>query len=107
MVKGSKKDESTRLDKLRQSKHEELTKKRKTDQEAEDKDNEEMWGAAISQDDMEADKAKIKRIPQMPSQKEIDEHMVTHVPFRNWCEFCVFGKARDDPHRRKKTIEKY
>ena len=31
--------------------------------------------------------------------------MATHVPFRDWCEFCVHGKAHDDPHR-KRRVEK-
>ena len=26
---------------------------------------------------------------------------MTHLPFRNWCIFCVKGKAKDDPHKRK------
>ena len=26
---------------------------------------------------------------------------MTHSPVRNWCIFCVKGKAKDDPHRRK------
>ena len=26
--------------------------------------------------------------------------MRTHIPFRNWCEFCVKGKCKSDPHRK-------
>ena len=33
--------------------------------------------------------------------KEVEEHNLTHLPFRNWCIFCVKGKAKDDPHRRR------
>ncbi len=33
-----------------------------------------------------------------PSQEEIDRHNATHIPFRNWCPFCVAGKAKDNPH---------
>ena len=27
-----------------------------------------------------------------PSQKEVEEHERTHLPFRSWCEHCVKGK---------------
>ena len=39
--------------------------------------------------------------PIRPTVKEVEEHNLTHLPFRNWCIFCVKGKAKDDPHRRK------
>jgi len=35
-----------------------------------------------------------------PSQDEVDEHERTHMPFRSWCKHCVFGKAKNDPHRK-------
>jgi hypothetical protein len=38
--------------------------------------------------------------PIRPTVKEVEEHNLTHLPFRNWCIFCVKGKAKDDPHRR-------
>ena len=34
-----------------------------------------------------------------PTQDEVEEHERTHVPFRNWCKHCVFGKAKNAPHR--------
>ena len=33
-----------------------------------------------------------------PSQKEVEEHERTHLPFRSWCEHCVKGKAKSHPH---------
>ena len=39
--------------------------------------------------------------PIRPTVKEVEEHNLTHLPFRNWCIFCVKGKATYDPHRRK------
>eukprot|EP00974_Lingulodinium_polyedra_P074823 7250346-Lingulodinium_polyedra.AAC.1 len=39
---------------------------------------------------------------QAPSQEEVQEHMASHVPFRSWCPFCIKGKAKSSPHRRKK-----
>ena len=34
------------------------------------------------------------------SRKEVEEHERTHLPFRNWCKHCVFGKAKSNPHRK-------
>ena len=61
-----------------------------------------MWEEAADKDEEEAQIAKIKKVPLMHTQAEIDEHCATHVPFRNWCEFCVHGKAKDDPHYKAK-----
>ena len=33
-----------------------------------------------------------------PSDKEVEEHERTHVPFRSWCQHCVRGKAKAHPH---------
>ena len=49
----------------------------------------------------EASKPKAIWKPVRPTVKEVEEHNLTHMPFRNWCIFCVKGKAKDDPHRRK------
>ena len=32
--------------------------------------------------------------PREPTRKEWDEHMLTHIPYRNWCPFCVKGRGR-------------
>ena len=40
--------------------------------------------------------AKTTRIPWKPSAEEIEEHRVSHHPFKDWCEFCVRGKAQGD-----------
>ena len=28
-------------------------------------------------------------------------HSMTHLPFQPWCELCVAGKSKEDPHRRR------
>ena len=28
----------------------------------------------------------------LPSQREIDEHMLTHITDRSWCKLCIIGK---------------
>ena len=43
--------------------------------------------------------------PKLPSQREIDEHSLTHLPYRNWCSHCVFGKGRAAPHFKRASRE--
>ena len=57
-------------------------------------------GETASPESEEGVKIKGKTIVVGPSKEEYDEHMRTHVPFRSWCEFCVKGKAKADPHKR-------
>ena len=38
--------------------------------------------------------------PRMPSAKEVEEHNITHVPYRNWCPHCVRGRGKELDHRR-------
>ena len=42
----------------------------------------------------EAKKPKGATVPRGPSQQEVKEHMLTHMPFRSWCQHCVKGKAK-------------
>ena len=41
----------------------------------------------------------------MPTAQERAAHKLTHTPYKAWCEKCVEGKAREDPHRRRKPAE--
>ena len=43
----------------------------------------------------EAREPKTLRDPGAPTELEIGQHNVTHLPFRAWCPSCVEGKARD------------
>ena len=40
------------------------------------------------------------RDPGQPAQADCDEHDLTHIPYRPWCEACVKGKAKRKPSRR-------
>ena len=40
-----------------------------------------------------------------PCQAEIDEHNLTHLPFRDWCPYCVQGRGVSLPHRKRKIEE--
>ena len=49
----------------------------------------------------EGDKVNSIKTPEGPSQREIEDHMANHIPFRSWCPFCVAGKAVSGPHHSK------
>ena len=44
----------------------------------------------------------VRRIvdPRKPTQKEVDEHELYHLPFRNWCPSCVKAKGKELDHRK-------
>ena len=49
----------------------------------------------------EAKDVKGLRDPGTPTEKEIAQHCISHLPFRSWCAACVQGKSKDRPHRRQ------
>ena len=48
----------------------------------------------------EAEEPRVIRDPGKPSAREIEQHNMTHLPFRAWCSTCVAGRAKEDPHRK-------
>ncbi len=38
-------------------------------------------------------------VPATPTEEEVREHELTHVPYRGWCKHCVAGKAITTPHK--------
>ena len=48
---------------------------------------------------------KMIRSPVTPTADEWNSHMVTHVPFRDWCPHCVRGRGNNDHHRRAQGRE--
>ena len=40
-------------------------------------------------------------VPRQPSQHEREEHELTHLPFRAWCEICVVAKVRQAYHTKQ------
>ena len=39
--------------------------------------------------------------PRLPSRREVQEHELTHIPYRSWCVHWVRGAGRSDAHRRR------
>ena len=54
----------------------------------------------MSSADEECEPKRIAPDPGMPTQAEIDEHNVDHLPYRSWCACCVRAKATGEPHRK-------
>lgn len=48
----------------------------------------------------EALKVKAPTGPATPSQAEREQHELTHVPYRSWCQHCVAARAADKAHPR-------
>ena len=40
--------------------------------------------------------------PKLPSQAEVQQHNLTHMPYRSWCHHCVRGRGKEMDHKRKK-----
>ena len=38
--------------------------------------------------------------PELPSATAVEEHRHLHVPYRDWCKFCVMGRGTGLPHGR-------
>ena len=38
----------------------------------------------------------------LPSKAEVERHNLIHLPFRNWCPFCMKGRGKEAPHLRSK-----
>ena len=40
-----------------------------------------------------------------PSQRVVDEHNLTYIPYQDWCRTSVANRAVDDPHRSQPDVE--
>ena len=58
------------------------------------------------EEEEEARRAKGAAVPELPSREEMEEHRLTHTPYRSWCRHCVKGKAKGRPHHRGTEKEK-
>ena len=42
--------------------------------------------------------ANARELSSTPTAKEVEEHAITHIPFRSWCKHCVKGRAVNYGH---------
>ena len=52
-------------------------------------------------DPNEGRKIKGMKPVQQPTKEEYDDHMRTHIPYRQWCEICVKGRKKNPSHTTK------
>ena len=48
--------------------------------------------AIINEESQEVEPIATAPSPTAPSPAEIEEHRLTHIPFRNWCRECMMGR---------------
>jgi len=70
-----------------------------------DGESEELEGEEEEESTTEKRKPAKMVDPIKPSASEVEEHELTHLPFRNWCWACVQGRGKNAAHRRS-TEEK-
>ena len=68
-----------------------------------EEEEKEMWDAAFGEEEEETKekemedsakegmRARLVKAGHAPTDKEIEEHVVNHLPFRSWCRHCVKG----------------
>ena len=64
--------------------------------------NEELPSSLQNESDEEpVEERKPRRMmdPIKPSTREVEEHELTHLPYRSGCWICVHGKAKNAPHK--------
>ena len=51
-------------------------------------------------DETEAGKRETTRLPTpyKPSQDEVDDHDLSHLPYRSWCKHCIRGRGKETSH---------
>ena len=65
----------------------------------------EVEGPELDEDE-EAGDRKVQRMqdPRTPSETEVEEHNLAHLPYRSWCRHCVKGRGKELPHRRLEDL---
>jgi hypothetical protein len=59
-----------------------------------------VMGERIRAEKSEEEIVKNMADPRKPTDKEVETHNLTHLPYRNWCAVCVRAKGKDLDHRR-------
>jgi len=75
---------------------------RPIDDEESDSEGEVVEGAVGERIRAEREQENIKIMTdhRKPTEREVELHNLTHLPYRNWCDVCVAAKCNDLDHRR-------
>ena len=60
---------------------------------------------AEDEDHQEATAARAYPAPAFPSAKEVEEHNLTHVPYRSWYTYCIMGRRPNAAHKTRHSKE--
>ena len=54
----------------------------------------------VMAEDVPDEARRVKKVlnPHMPTNAEREEHVLTHLPYRNWCRHCVRGRGKEAAH---------
>ena len=58
-------------------------------------------------DAAEAQTARPGHVPVLPSEAEVEQYELTHLPFRNCCRNCVRAKGKGSPHHESSVEVRY
>ena len=72
-----------------------------------DEDKEESRNEELGDEDQEDEHQKARAIasPDLPRRREVEEHNLTHIPFRCWCNHCLRGRGRRSAHKRRDGVD--
>ena len=48
--------------------------------------------------DYERPQPRVRGLPGEPTQRERDNHAMTHLPYKSWCRICVAARGVAHPH---------
>ena len=57
-------------------------------------------GSVPGQKGGEAQRPRGRTDPGVPTPEEYNRHMLTHLPYRRWCRYCVMARMRNEAHLR-------
>ncbi len=46
----------------------------------------------------EVEPLKIAKNPLQPTQQQVEDHRISHNPYRTWCKWCIMGRALGEQH---------
>ena len=66
----------------------------------------EKGGETYGEGELAATDLRVRAGPRSkPTQREREQHEATHVPFRDWCAYCMMGRGRTHHHVTKQRSD--
>ena len=72
-----------------------------------EQEGKEHQGVKDEDPDQDCGQRKVRSLldPKLPSETEVRQHYLTHMPYRNWCPHCVRGRGKEMDHKKRKEDE--